>query len=131
MSIVLVRNGRTVTEHKDAEVPGSQWARSSFPPSEHLHATGPLPLSGPVVLGIGLGLDSGAVLVTTSGTHLLTQRQIRCIQTLPEGHSVITVRDRTAIVRQPDGRLARIRPSGRLVVTIPVQKVRSYLHVYG
>jgi hypothetical protein len=35
------------------------------------------------------------------------------------------------IVRRPDGRLLRVRSSGRLVLTSPVQSVQGYLHVSG
>lgn len=69
--------------------------------------------------------------MTASGTHVLTQRQIRRIQTLPEGHTVISTKGRAPIVRRPDGQLARIGPSGRLVATISIERVQSYLHVSG
>jgi len=66
-----------------------------------------------------------------SGTHLLTQRQIRFMEKLPEGHKVVSIRDGAPIVRRPDGRLLRMQPSGRLAETIRVERVRSYLHVHG
>jgi len=80
---------------------------------------------------IGAEANSGGKPLATSGAHLLTQQQIRRIQTLPDGHTVISAQGRALIVRQADGQLARIRPSGRLVTTTPVQRVRSYLNVRG
>jgi hypothetical protein len=65
------------------------------------------------------------------GAHLLTQRQIRCIEQLPDGHKVVSVRDGVPIVRQPGGQLSRMQPNGRLVVTPGVEAVQSYLHVHG
>jgi hypothetical protein len=62
---------------------------------------------------------------------LLTARQLRRMAKLPEGHQVVSVRGRASFVRRPDGQLMRIRPSGRLVVTNPVQMVQPYLQVHG
>jgi hypothetical protein len=66
-----------------------------------------------------------------SGTDLLTDRQIRCIEKLPDDQKVMRVRHGVPIVRQSDGRLLRMDANGRLVMTIPVQMVQSYLHVHG
>lgn len=66
-----------------------------------------------------------------SGTDLLTQRQSRCIEDLPDGHEVVSVRDGVPFVRQPDGQTLRMQPSGRLVVAGDVVRVQSYLHVHG
>jgi hypothetical protein len=65
------------------------------------------------------------------GTHRLTQRQIRCIEQLPDGHKVVGVRHGVPIVRQPGWQLSRMQPNGRLVVTSRVERVQSYLHVHG
>jgi hypothetical protein len=59
----------------------------------------------------------------------LTRRQISSLENLPDDHELISVRGRVPLVRRADGRLLRIRPNGRLVATIPVEHVRSYLHV--
>lgn len=64
-------------------------------------------------------------------TSLPTQRQIRCMDELPAGYKIVRVRGQAPVVRQPDGQMARIRPSGRLVVISPVESVQSYLHVHG
>jgi len=62
---------------------------------------------------------------------MLTRRQLSRMQRLPAGHEVVSVQGRAPIVRQPDGRLLRIRPSGRVVEAMPVERVRSYLHLHG
>jgi hypothetical protein len=66
-----------------------------------------------------------------SGTHLLTQRQLRCMEKLPEGHKVVGTRNGVAIVRRPDGQLLRMQPDGRLAPNIRVERVQSYLRVDG
>jgi hypothetical protein len=66
-----------------------------------------------------------------SGTGLLTERQIRYMDKLPEGHTVVSVRDGVPIVRRPDGQLVRMKPNGRLPASMPVDRVQSYLHVHG
>jgi hypothetical protein len=69
--------------------------------------------------------------LTQRRTPSLTQRQVRCMENLPEGHVVLSTRRGVAIVRQPDGRLLRIQPDGRLATTLRVERVQSYLHVTG
>ena len=66
-----------------------------------------------------------------SSTTVLTQRQLRRMQRLPEGHVVLSTRKGVAVVRRPDGRLMRIQPDGRLAGMIRVERVQSYLHVNG
>jgi hypothetical protein len=63
--------------------------------------------------------------------HLLTERQIRHMRKLPEGHRVVGMRDGAPLVRRPDGRLARLQPDGRLTSTIRVERVQSYLNLNG
>ena len=65
-----------------------------------------------------------------SRTQLLTRRQIRCMEQLPDGHEVVGVRDGVPIVHQPGGQMLRMQPNGDLV-TVGVQMVRSYLEVHG
>jgi hypothetical protein len=60
-----------------------------------------------------------------------TEDQSRRIETLPEGHTVVTAKGHRIVVRRPDGRLARIRPGGRLVAMSRVETVESYLDVRG
>jgi hypothetical protein len=69
--------------------------------------------------------------LTQRRTPSLTQRQVRCMENLPEGHVVLSTRRGVAIVRQPDGRLLRIQPDGHLAATLRVERVQSYLHVNG
>jgi hypothetical protein len=75
--------------------------------------------------------DATAKEAGMSGTDLLTERQIRCIEKLPGDQKVMRVRHGVPIVRQSDGRLLRMDANGRLVMTIPVEMVQSYLHVRG
>jgi hypothetical protein len=64
-----------------------------------------------------------------SDAHPLTQRQIRCLETLPEDHELVTPGHGSPIVRGPKGELLQVKPSGRLVAL--VQGVQSYLQVHG
>jgi hypothetical protein len=64
-------------------------------------------------------------------THQLTQRQIRCMEKLPEGHKMVDTRHGAPIVRRSDGKLFRVQPHGRLAASIRVGGVRSYLDVHG
>ena len=64
-------------------------------------------------------------------TYSLTQPQRRRLETLKEGHVVVSNRRGVAVVRQPDGRLLRIQPDGRLSGMLRVERVQSYLHVFG
>ena len=61
----------------------------------------------------------------------LTDRQLECLNAVPEGHTVISPHGERLIVRGPDGELSRVRPSGRLVAEAHVESVQSYLHVSG
>lgn len=63
--------------------------------------------------------------------NLLTPGQMRASEALPPGHEIVGVRGRTPIVRGPDGQLARMRSSGRLVKTGDVESPQSYLLVAG
>jgi hypothetical protein len=64
-------------------------------------------------------------------TKMLTQRQVRKMERLPEGHVVLSTRKGVAVVRRPDGRLMRLQPDGRLAGMIRIERVQSYLHVHG
>lgn len=64
-----------------------------------------------------------------SDAHAWTDQQSRRIQTLGQGHTIISSHGHRLIVRRPDGRLTRIRPSGRVVAAGRVQSVQSYLQV--
>jgi hypothetical protein len=76
-------------------------------------------------------MDGGEREIHMLSTPSLTQRQIRRMQALPQGHVVLSTRKGVAVVRRPDGRLLRIQPDGRLAGMIRVERVQSYLHVNG
>jgi hypothetical protein len=65
-----------------------------------------------------------------SGTRLLTLRQSRRLENLPDGHEIMNVRDGVPIVRRPNGQMSRMQPSGRLVTSV-VETAQSYLQVHG
>jgi hypothetical protein len=67
--------------------------------------------------------------MNTLGTKTPTQRQRRSVQKLPAGYIVTSARGHELLVRRPDGRPMRTRPSGRLVATGRVESVQSYLHI--
>jgi len=62
-------------------------------------------------------------------TYPLTQRQIRCLEQLPDDHTVVSTDDGPPIVEGPRGQLLRVKPNGRLVAL--VERVQSYLSVHG
>ena len=66
----------------------------------------------------------------TSGQQL-TQRQIRRMEKLPNGHKVVNARHGAPTVRRADGQLFRMQPNGRLAATAGVKRVTSYLDVQG
>jgi hypothetical protein len=66
-----------------------------------------------------------------SNRNLLTLRQERSVDSLPEGYKVITTRYGAVMVRRPDGRLLRVRADGSLVTIAPVRRVESYLQLNG
>ena len=60
---------------------------------------------------------------------LLTARQLVRLRELPPDDKVLTMRDGSPILEQPDGRLWRMQPNGSLAPMLPVERVRSYLRV--
>jgi hypothetical protein len=71
--------------------------------------------------------------MTRSRPHppLLTQRQLRRLQTLPDDYKVVGARDGIPIVESPTGQTLRLQPTGRLAATAMIERVESYLHVEG
>jgi hypothetical protein len=61
----------------------------------------------------------------------LTQRQIRCMEKLPNGHKVVNTRHGAPTVRRSDGQLFLVQANGRLVASTRVESVKSYLDVHG
>jgi hypothetical protein len=64
-----------------------------------------------------------------SDIYPMTQRQIRCLDELPEDHEIVSIEDGPPIVQGPRGQLLKVKPNGRMVAL--VETVQSYLHVYG
>ncbi len=58
---------------------------------------------------------------------LFTARQLDRLRRLPPEHKVITARNGSPIVEQPDGRLWLVQPNGRLAPATPVEPVQPYL----
>jgi hypothetical protein len=68
--------------------------------------------------------------MSISDTHAVTQQQRR-IQALPASYTIISAQGHKLLVRRPDGRPMRVRPSGRIVTADRVKSVQSYLQVHG
>ena len=62
-------------------------------------------------------------------TNTLTQRQSRRVKKPPAGYIVTTAHGHQLLVRRPDGRPTRVRPSGRLTATDLLESGQSYLHI--
>jgi hypothetical protein len=60
---------------------------------------------------------------------LLTQRQLACLEKLPDEYRVVCVSNGSPLVRRPDGQPLRVQPSGQLATTTLVQSVESYLQL--
>jgi len=67
--------------------------------------------------------------MNTLGTKTFTKQQRGRIHPPPSGYIVTSAKGHQLLVRRPDGRPTRIRPSGRLVATDRVESVQSYLHI--
>jgi hypothetical protein len=66
-----------------------------------------------------------------SSTPVLSPRQMRRMENLPEDYKVVKTRDGVVILRRADGQLLRMQPDGRLVANLTVERVQDYLHVCG
>jgi len=66
-----------------------------------------------------------------SSEERLSDSQLCSLEQLPDGHSLLGVRDGVPLVSQADGQLLRMQRDGSLVVAHPVATVRSYRHVEG
>ena len=66
-----------------------------------------------------------------SSTPVLSQRQMRRMENLPEDYRVVNTRDGVVILRRADGQLLRMQPDGRLAPNLSVERVQDYLHVQG
>jgi hypothetical protein len=59
---------------------------------------------------------------------LLTERQLRRLQMLPDDYKVVAARDGIPIVESPTGQTLRLQPTGRLAAAALIERVESYLH---
>lgn len=59
---------------------------------------------------------------------VLTQRQLRRLQTLPDDYKVVGARDGIPIVESPTGQTLRLQPTGRLAAATLMKRVGSYMH---
>jgi len=60
---------------------------------------------------------------------LLTARQLRRLETLPDDYRVVSARDGTPIVESPTGQTLRLQPNGSLAATALIERVQAQLHV--
>ena len=60
---------------------------------------------------------------------LLTQRQLRQLEKLPDDYKVVSAMDGIPIVESPNGQTLRLQPNGRLAASTLIENVQSYLHV--
>jgi hypothetical protein len=67
--------------------------------------------------------------MSTPAANKSTQQQRRRGQQPPADYIVTSAKGHQILVRRPDGRRLRVRPSGRLLATGGVKSGQSYLHV--
>jgi hypothetical protein len=60
---------------------------------------------------------------------LLTARQPRRLETLPDNYRVVSARDGTPIVESPTGQTLRLQPNGSLAATTLIERVQAQLHL--
>jgi hypothetical protein len=75
--------------------------------------------------------DAPAKKAGKPSTHHLTQRQIHCMEQLPEDHKVVNTHHGAPLVRHADGLLLRLQRNGHLAANIRVERAQSYLHLHG
>ncbi|HTE83766.1 MAG TPA: hypothetical protein VK821_03465 [Dehalococcoidia bacterium] len=59
---------------------------------------------------------------------LLTQRQLRRLEMLPDDYKVVGASDGIPIVESPTGQALRLQPTGRLAAATLIERVESHLH---
>jgi hypothetical protein len=59
---------------------------------------------------------------------LLTQRQLRRLEMLPDDYKVIGARDGIPIVESPTGQTLCLQPTGRLAATALIDRLESHRH---
>jgi hypothetical protein len=60
---------------------------------------------------------------------VLTQRQLRRLEMLPDDYKVVGARDGIPIVESPTGQTLRLQPTGRLAAAAIAQRVGARLPV--
>jgi hypothetical protein len=60
---------------------------------------------------------------------LLTARQLRRLEKLPDDYKVVSASDGIPIVESPNGQTLRLQPNGRLAASTLIESVQSYLHI--
>lgn len=60
---------------------------------------------------------------------LLTTRQLRRLETLPDDYTVVSAKDGAPILESPAGQTLRLQRNGRLAATTLIERVQFYLHV--
>lgn len=78
----------------------------------------------------GAEAPAGAAAAGMSSSHKLTQRQIRCMEQLPEGHKVVNTSHGEPTLRRPNGQLLRLQRNGHVAAITRVKRVQSYLHLH-
>jgi hypothetical protein len=68
--------------------------------------------------------------MTRPGPHppLLTQRQLRRLEMLPDDYKVVGARDGIPIVESPTGQTLCLQPTGRLAAAALIERVQSHRH---
>jgi hypothetical protein len=59
---------------------------------------------------------------------LLTARQLKRLEALPDNYRVVSARDGTPIVESPTGQTLRRQPNGSLAATTLIERVQAHLH---
>ncbi len=67
--------------------------------------------------------------MSTPPTKAPSRPQSRPVPQSPRSYTVTDANGHRLLVRRPDGRPLRVRPSGSLVEADRIQSVQSYLHV--
>ena len=60
---------------------------------------------------------------------LLTRRQLRRLEMLPDDYRVVGARDGIPIVESPTGQTLRLQPTGRLAATAWIETIELRWHV--
>jgi len=59
---------------------------------------------------------------------VLTQRQLRRLEMLPDDYKVVGARDGIPIIESPAGQALRLQPTGRLAAAALADRIGAHLH---